>query len=493
MAGASQKHSSNRKRRGPRPSAAAPSASKSAKRPRPGPPPRTTPRALPSSPYPFYTPSCDSALSSQRALAYLLSPLTPSAFFATNFQAAPALLRAPARTFAPLLTIPSIKALVLSNTLAHGTDIDVTRYSASSGRAALDLAGAADASDWARFESGACSIRLRRPQEHSEAIWALCSLLEGFFGTVVGANAYLTPASSQGFAPHYDDIDAFICQVSGRKHWKVYAPRGDGCDVLPRRSSVDFSAEDMEGVELVYDEVLEEGDVLYLPRGTVHEASVGAWDEPSLHVTISACQKVSWADFLKDTVAAAIDSAASECVKLRRNVPLGFTGYVGVGFAEADVGRREKFDGSLRKALRMIAEKYPIDAAADMHEEKFMRERLPPWEVEVAKRAGQKIEGEVGVKTSICAAGKGYTRVVMNADGDLPSVVHCFNNSRAAGLLEEDDGRFSCTGEEALAIDGILKAYPEAVRVGDIGLGSKCDKIDLALILVEMGVVVRVT
>lgn len=36
------------------------------------------------------------------------------------------------------------------------------------------------------------------------------------------SNAYLTPAGSQGFAPHYDDIDAFILQLEGRKQWKVY-------------------------------------------------------------------------------------------------------------------------------------------------------------------------------------------------------------------------------------------------------------------------------
>ena len=35
---------------------------------------------------------------------------------------------------------------------------------------------------------------------------------------------YLTPPGTQGFAPHYDDIEAFVLQLEGKKHWKVYQP-----------------------------------------------------------------------------------------------------------------------------------------------------------------------------------------------------------------------------------------------------------------------------
>lgn len=37
--------------------------------------------------------------------------------------------------------------------------------------------------------------------------------------------SYLTPPGSQGFAPHYDDIEAFVVQLEGRKHWRLYNPR----------------------------------------------------------------------------------------------------------------------------------------------------------------------------------------------------------------------------------------------------------------------------
>ncbi len=36
---------------------------------------------------------------------------------------------------------------------------------------------------------------------------------------------YLTPPGSQGFAPHYDDIEAFVMQLEGKKLWKIYKER----------------------------------------------------------------------------------------------------------------------------------------------------------------------------------------------------------------------------------------------------------------------------
>ena len=55
---------------------------------------------------------------------------------------------------------------------------------------------------------------------------------------------YLTPPGTQGFAPHYDDIEAFVLQLEGKKHWKVYQPIVNKTDPnnlidqrLPRTSS----------------------------------------------------------------------------------------------------------------------------------------------------------------------------------------------------------------------------------------------------------------
>lgn len=69
---------------------------------------------------------------------------------------------------------------------------------------------------WSLFDAG-WSVRILHPQRWSDKLWQLMSALETYFGTCMGCNAYLTPKASQGFAPHWDDIDAFIVQLEGKK------------------------------------------------------------------------------------------------------------------------------------------------------------------------------------------------------------------------------------------------------------------------------------
>lgn len=68
--------------------------------------------------------------------------------------------------------------------------------------------------------------------------------MQEFFHCLVGFNAYLTPPNSQGFAPHYDDIEAFVLQIEGRKRWKLYKPRNT-TEILPRFSSKNFTQQEI--------------------------------------------------------------------------------------------------------------------------------------------------------------------------------------------------------------------------------------------------------
>jgi bifunctional lysine-specific demethylase and histidyl-hydroxylase NO66 len=459
---------------------------------------------LPPSSYSFHFPAADTGVSAQKTFRWLLAPLSINCFFADHFEKTPVLLRAQADhsdRFTSFLSEADVRRLVAdSGSLSYGADVDVTRYARATGRETLNGAYGTPVRGqaWKEYTDSGCSIRLLRPQKHVDSIWALCATLETFFGTVVGANAYLTPPDSQGFAPHFDDIDAFVCQVSGKKRWRVYKPREDGCDNLPRASSVDFTHEEMEGVEPIIDAVLGPGDMLYMPRGAVHQAECYAAEgkqygkkerdeaEGSLHVTISACQKWTWADFLMETFSSAVRSAAAERVGLRRTLPLRFGDYVGVGNANVDPTRRDNLDRSMRKALKLVADVYPIDAAGDSMAERFMQERLPMW----VPGSSAEETGEMTIETKswVRLKARAIARVVMDGDGDLPVLVHCMGNGREAKLKSPAVGRMSCTPQEALAIDTVIKAYPSFVRVGDLPLDSVGDRVTLAECLLEMNI-----
>ena len=102
---------------------------------------------------------------------------------------------------------------------------------------------AKDEDVWKMYESG-CSVRLLHPQRWSDPLHLMLAKLERYWKIPVGCNTYLTPPHSQGFSPHYDDIDAFIIQTEGKKHWKLHHPR-DQADVLARFSSQNFSQEEV--------------------------------------------------------------------------------------------------------------------------------------------------------------------------------------------------------------------------------------------------------
>ena len=105
----------------------------------------------------------------------------------------------------------------------------------------------------------------------------------------VFAVSYLTPpAGAQAVPPHSDDQDVFVVQTHGRKQWRVWPPivaLPYSDEMVGKRGAAPLNADDELGAPLLSVE-LQPGDVLYIPRGFVHDAfSVG--DAPSLHVTLT--------------------------------------------------------------------------------------------------------------------------------------------------------------------------------------------------------------
>ena len=106
----------------------------------------------------------------------------------------------------------------------------------------------------------------------------LAESLERVFRVRIQVNAYAGWRTSHGFDLHWDDHDVFILQIAGRKKWKVYGMTRKyplARDVEPATDKPDTP---------LWEGMLEDGDLLYIPRGWWHVAT--PLDEPTLHLTV---------------------------------------------------------------------------------------------------------------------------------------------------------------------------------------------------------------
>jgi ribosomal protein L16 Arg81 hydroxylase len=205
------------------------------------------------------------------------------------------------------------------------------------------------------------TVALNFAQCYWEPAARLCAALEHFFHFPAGVNVYVTPRNSQGFPPHFDAHDVFVLQVEGAKSWRLYPAWEDmPCGTEDSRPI----PREMLGVPLQACR-LTAGDLLYIPRGYVHEAR--ATDVSSVHVTVGV-RSYTWIDLLS----AMLVEASQEHGEFRKALPVGFMhSQEAVGLMAdrlpalistlADSGRIESSIRRLR--ARLIARKRPLPDA----------------------------------------------------------------------------------------------------------------------------------
>jgi 50S ribosomal protein L16 3-hydroxylase len=87
--------------------------------------------------------------------------------------------------------------------------------------------------------------------------------------------SFATEGGSVG--PHVDNYDTFICQGSGKRHWRV-GDNGRHTEVIAHEALLH-----VEPFDAIIDVELEAGDILYIPPGFPHE---GISLEPSMSFSI---------------------------------------------------------------------------------------------------------------------------------------------------------------------------------------------------------------
>ena len=122
-----------------------------------------------------------------------------------------------------------------------------------------------------------------------------------------------TPPNEKGLKTHYDTHDVFVLQTYGAKRWRIY----DLPVRLPLTDHPYVADVSNDPGEPSAEFTMNSGDLLYLPRGYLHDAV--SLEASSLHLTIGI-KPVTWASVIFDAVQAVIDRD----LRMRESSPPGF-------------------------------------------------------------------------------------------------------------------------------------------------------------------------
>ncbi|WP_282697902.1 cupin domain-containing protein [Streptomyces sp. CC208A] len=239
----------------------------------------------------------------------------------TRWPSEPLLFKREPGSFAHLLTLAEVNALVDTHCLAarnvvllkDGEIIERHTYVTGDAprpgavRAHLDRGG---------------TVTLRDLQALKPAVSRLCDEIRQETGCRVHINAYMTPPGSQGLTYHYDPYVTLILQVAGRKAWPLHPP-------IVENPTGEYGA--FEGRGFTHDErkrlattppartvTLEPGDVFWLPRGYLH-APYTVGDTTSLHLTVAIKERTR--HWLAERVVTEILAQALVDPALRAQIP----------------------------------------------------------------------------------------------------------------------------------------------------------------------------
>ncbi|KAM5340315.1 ribosomal oxygenase 1 [Glossophaga mutica] len=427
-----------------------------------------------------------------RLFEWLIAPMPPDHFYRRLWEREAVLVRRQDHTYYQgLFSTADLDSMLRNEEVQFGQHLDAARY-INGRRETLNPPGRAlPAAAWSLYQAG-CSLRLLCPQAFSTTVWQFLAVLQEQFGSMAGSNVYLTPPNSQGFAPHYDDIEAFVLQLEGRKLWRVYRPRVP-TEELALTSSPNFSQDDLG--EPVLQTVLEPGDLLYFPRGFIHQAECQDGVH-SLHLTLSTYQRNTWGDFLEAVLPLAVQAAMEENVEFRRGLPRDFMDYMGAQHSDSKDPRRTAFMEKVRVLVARLGHFAPVDAVADQRAKDFIHDSLPPvltdreralsvYGLPIRWEAGEPVNvgAQLTTETEVHMLQDGIARLV--GEGGRLYLYYTVENSRVYHL--EEPKCLEIFPQQADAMELLLRSYPEFVRVGDLPCDSVEDQLSLATMLYDKG------
>ena len=298
-------------------------------------------------------------------LAKILHPTPPEVFFRDYWEKTPLLIsRDDPDYYRGLLALGDVDAMIA---FSRPKFIDPGAFKANASPPAPFVQGwlADDEPPTAPYPSVAevqqaflrgKTVILTATQHRWPASAALCRNLERFFGCPVHANMYLTPKGAQGFHAHFDGHEVFVLQLEGTKHWRFYGPGRE----LPLPDEDGPVPPESLG-PVTQEAFVRPGDLLYMPRGHIHEAFTS--DQASMHLTVGV--KVFR---MADLVRLALDVVSRRDARFREAVPVGV-----LPAGRAPEPLKERF----REALQALAADGRVEEAVDRLASNFLRKLTP--------------------------------------------------------------------------------------------------------------------
>ncbi|MFN2595811.1 MAG: cupin domain-containing protein [Pyrinomonadaceae bacterium] len=222
-----------------------------------------------------------------KTLARLLEPCAPGEFLGASWGRAPRHVGGRAGKFAELMPWARLAGILSQHRLEpprlrltrEGKPVSPSSYlrQTTNARSKSPVPRLRPTELTKLLRDGATLV-LDAVEELHAPLAALASDLELAFREHVQINLYAGWRTSHGFDLHWDDHDVFILQVAGHKRWRVYG--------MTRAYTIanDIAPAPKPTGEPVWEGTLEDGDLLYIPRGFWHVAF--PLDEPTLHLTV---------------------------------------------------------------------------------------------------------------------------------------------------------------------------------------------------------------
>ncbi|XP_027007193.2 ribosomal oxygenase 2 [Tachysurus fulvidraco] len=450
-------------------------------------------------------PACPLCFDSPASLFQsLISPMTVDEFFREYWEKKPLLLQRSDPTlvsyYQSLFQLSDLKQLCAQG-LEYGRDLNILRC-VNGNKLVMNNEGRVKYSQLRKdFNQNKATIQFHQPQRFKDELWHIQERLECFFGSLVGSNVYITPENSQGLPPHYDDVEVFILQLEGEKHWRLYKP------TVPLAREYSTEPEERIG-KPTHDIILKAGDLLYFPRGTIHQADTPAGVEHSTHLTLSTYQIMSWGDLVLDVFPGLMMDSIKNDGSLRQGLPRNL-------LTTAHMGTEVK--KQVCTILRSLAERLEQDEqdlrSSEMRKD-FISNRLPPYHLQEEDLA------PVGklptLEDVVCVRFREHIVLTLEPSPDNTDeamklaafVLHSLRNKRETHMMgsrdlheeeeEDDDDDDEEEEEEEKTVQGLdfpMSHLPalqqllngERLHVADLPLQQDADKLGLVLGLWTQG------